>query len=302
MAHWNIVLEAAALSGKCTNLCSLAVGDMAYYQSLTYAPPTATTMTAGTTETTSIEATAETTVADQVLPWVSELGMTNWDENIKHRQIVEHIWKLVQANVGLVRITLPSLGTISDLSPAFVFETLASLCHLQELDLMWSTFDIPTLLNTVPQLRRLHTNYPRGLYSMDQNFVNLLSLNLKISIEASKLFRLLAHFPGLEELRLKYVLPEPYIALCKIVPFSPKFLSIKSLQIDDSSMPIDRYAALLVGQLPNLVVIRMMTLFAGTQKALWKHCYYLDEIHSVNAWSVDAWRRRRMEDANGGQD
>ncbi|KAG0378256.1 hypothetical protein BGX24_004397 [Mortierella sp. AD032] len=201
-------------------------------------------------------------------------GMSQWYENLEHRQIVKHFWKLIQANAGLVRITLPGMGTMNDLSPAFVFETFASLPRLQELDLMWAVFDIPTILNTVPQLRRLGANSPKGRYSMNQTFVNLLSLDLQTNIRV----------------------------IHKVVSLSPKFLSVKSLQIVNSSRTQDRYAALLVGQLPNLVVIRTPTLFADMQKALWKHCYNLDEIHSVNAWSVDAWRRRRVEDACGGQE
>ncbi|KAK3841541.1 MAG: hypothetical protein J3R72DRAFT_445080 [Linnemannia gamsii] len=306
MAHWGIVLEAAALSGRCTLLSSLIVGNMEHHQSLAHTPTTATTTTGGTTATISLkttaETTAETTAADQDLPWVSMSGMSQWYENLKHREIVKHFWKLIQANAGLVRITLPGMGAMNDLSPAFVFETFASLPRLQELDLMWAVFDIPTILNTVPQLRRLRANSPKGRYSMNETFVNLLSMDLQTNTRVSKLLRALAQFPGLEELKLKSVCPEPPIVAHNAVSLSPKFLSVKSLQIVNSSRTQDRYAALLVGQLPNLVVIRTPTLFADMQKALWKHCYNLDEIHSVNAWSVDAWRRRRVEDASRGQE
>ncbi|KAF9119660.1 hypothetical protein BGW39_000136, partial [Mortierella sp. 14UC] len=201
-----------------------------------------------------LDATAETAAAagNQELPWVSHRGMQNWDESLKHRQTVEHFWKLVQNNPGLARITLPCLGTMDDLSPAFVFDTLASLDHLQELDLVWTSFDVPTLLSAVPQLRRLRANSPKGLYSMTQDFASLRSLYLHANVEVSKLLQVLAHLSGLEELRVKEILPEPYTALCRSTPLSPKFPLIKSLHIDDTSIRKDRYVALLVEKLPSL--------------------------------------------------
>ncbi|KAF9905985.1 hypothetical protein EC991_001144 [Linnemannia zychae] len=271
-AHWSLVLELAALSGKCTQLCSLAVNSVEYYK-VSVPNPRKTALETATelTVIAPLEVPAEPTAVDKELPWVSQLGMENWDETMKNRETVEHFWKLVQSNPGLVRITLPCLGTMNDLSPPFVFSTFASLDRLRELDLVWTSFDVPTLLSTVPQLRRLQANSPMGIYSMKQDFTGLRSLYLKAYVEVSKLLQVLNRLSGLEELRLKDIVPEPYTMLCKIVHLSPKISRIRSLHFDETAPHKDKYVALLVEWLPGLVAIRVPFVSPQTRSALMKH-------------------------------
>ncbi|KAG0202829.1 hypothetical protein BGX33_009455 [Mortierella sp. NVP41] len=215
-----------------------------------------------------------------VLPWTTRRGSINLNEYLRRRKTAQLFWLLVLQNPGLVRLVTPSNEIMNNFDKEFVFTTLSLLKSLRDLELRSLRLNIPTLLSKMLQLEQL---------------------------QVQNLFKALGHLPGLEELKIKAIEMQPYGDVSAFVEArtaalaqsgqSRRDLPLKSFEVDDCIDRLDKHMALVVGQFPRLVRIRIPVLHSETWKALWKHCYYLDEIRSL-CCSTDAWRERRAMEKN----
>ncbi|KAF9119013.1 hypothetical protein BGX30_004149 [Mortierella sp. GBA39] len=318
-ATWNVVLEAVAANSDCTNLTSLVVGSVMYHRKVT--PLELETVTAALphpplTVLYATDQTATPLVQWLHLPWVSNrriyrTGIVN--EDLRRKITVERFWSLVQQNPGLVRLRFPTLGAMNDLSKEYILERLLALKELRDLDLELTLLDARTMLRLFPKLERL------GIYNMDgllmlpaqEQYRNLRHLGLRTYVLFTNVLKVLHHLPGLEELWIKGVAVEPVGHLRTTLASIPITLSsngpstrgnevvvsppvIKAFYIDETLPRDDESIALLVRRFPRLVQIRA-GVNRATKKALWEHCYYLEEMHGVKG-GAEAWKRRRIED------
>ncbi|KAK3841529.1 MAG: hypothetical protein J3R72DRAFT_445055 [Linnemannia gamsii] len=282
--HWNVVLEAASLSSKCRNLCSLVVGVVLRNH---LAPSTVLVAVDD----------------DMRLPWMSggdESGMC--EDYLRCRRDVERFWMLVRHNPGLVHITFPRIGTIEDMLQDYVLETLLTMKNLKGLDLEWMPLDLPTLLNVVPQLQRLRGFALERLSSLQQDYSRLRYLSYRNEIDIPGLLHLLNHLPGLEELQLWQVLVMPSASstdMMAIISTSALFPQLKTFRLDGSISSFeDKFISLLIGLFPSLVQLWIGILRSATRNELWQKCYFLESINGRrDAGPIVAWRDRRAKDA-----
>ncbi|KAG0067440.1 hypothetical protein BGZ90_000995 [Linnemannia elongata] len=318
-ATWNIVLEAVAANSACTNLTSLVVGSVMYHRKVT--PLELETVTAALphpplTVLYATDQTATPLVQWLHLPWVSNRriyrpGVVN--EDLRRKITVERFWSLVQQNPGLVRLRFPYLGAMNDLSKDYILERLLALKELRDLDLELTLLDARTMLRLFPKLERLKIYNLDGLLmlSAQEQYSNLRHLGLRTYVLFTHVLKVLNHLPGLEELWIKGVAVEPLVLLRTTMASIPITLPpngtstrgnevvicppvIKSFTIDETLPRDDESIALLVRRFPRLVQIRA-GVSRATKKALWEHCYYLEEMHGVKG-GAEAWKRRRVED------
>lgn len=286
-AHWHTIVEAASLeTSQCRNLVSLST-DVVKQSHLT--PTTVLALIAD-----------DGNQDPQQFPWVSEQGMTKFREDFRHRSTVERFFLLIQQNPRLVRLQFPMHGVMKDVSKDYIFETLSQLRNLKELNLVWLPLDLPTLLDTVPQLERLQGRDIPDLGCLQQPHFNLRALSIRTYVLFTNLLTMLNHLPNLEELQIESILgdPEsvvPYKEAIKIVETSPPFLRLRTLQVDNQLRPGDKYMALFLGLVPNLVQLVNLTIVYAVKKALWEKCFYLDEIRIVGGPDVGPWRERRNQ-------
>lgn len=237
----------------------------------------------------------------RLFPWMSEDGMTKYREDIRHRRTIERFFILIRRNPGLVRLQFPMHGTMKDVAREYIWETLSLLRNLKELNLVWLPLDLPTLLDTVPQLQRLRGHDFPGLGSLQHDYPNLWVLHIRTYVKFTQLLDMLKHLPMLEKLRVESVLgdPEsvlPYKEACRIAETTPPFLQLRVLQVDNQLRSGDKYMALFLRMIPNLVRLENLTIVSAVKKALWEYCYYLDEIRIVGGPDVELWRERRAKD------
>ncbi|KAF9084203.1 hypothetical protein BGX23_010743 [Mortierella sp. AD031] len=245
-----------------------------------------------------------------VLPWTTRRGSINLNEYLRRRKTAQLFWLLVLQNPGLVRLVTPSNEIMNNFDKEFVITTLSFLKSLRDLELCSLRLNIPTLLSKLLQLERLQVRHWDGLFSMteQEQYGGLRSLSLQGGcVQVQNLFKALGHLPGLEELKIKAIEMQPYGDVSAFVEArtaalaqsgqSRQDLPLKSFEVDDCIDRLDKHMALVVGQFPRLVRIRIPVLHSETWKALWKHCYYLDEIRSL-CCSTDAWRERRAMEKN----
>ncbi|KAG0202831.1 hypothetical protein BGX33_009457 [Mortierella sp. NVP41] len=261
--HWDVILKEAADTTDCKHLRSLGIiGDIKYVQ-----------------------------------PY-------------RHERTVQFFWILVQKNPGLGRLVLPPIpccGSMTSMHAStpddgLIFTTFSALANLRDLDLASSLLDISALLRSTPQLERLQVFFPDGLSSLDQDYAALRSLVIRDTIVIRTLFRALDRLTGLEELRVRSIKRERFTTMRSIVEeraalVRPKTFPLRSLEVDETEKQTDKYLALVVAETPRLAHFRIELVGRETKSALWNHCYHLDSIQSKNE-SVDAWRQRRVEDAN----
>ena len=285
-AHWNTIIEAASLGTNCRNLVSLS---------------TEVVRQSHETPTTILALVADGEGQDpQQFPWVSEEGMTKYREDIRLRGTVERFFLLLQQNPRLVHIQFPMHGVMKDVSKDYIFETLSHLRNLRELNLVWLPLDLPTLLDTVPQLERLQGRDIPGLGCLQQPYPNLRALSIRTFVLFTNLLTMLNHLPSLEELQIESILgdPEsvvPYKEAIRIAETSFPFLRLRTLQVDNQLRPGDKYMVLFLRLVPNLVRLVNLTIVYAVKKALWEWCFYLDEIRIVGGPDVGLWRERRAQ-------
>lgn len=317
-ATWNIVLEAVAANNDCTNLTSLAVGSVMYHRKATLELETVTAALPHPPVT--VLYATDQTVTPLVqwlhLPWVSNRriyrpGVVN--EDLRRKITVERFWSLVQQNPGLIRLRFPNLGAMNDLSKEYILERLLALKELRDLDLELTLLDARTMLRSFPKLERLKIYNMDGLLMLpsQEQYSNLRHLGLRTYVLLTHVLKVLHHLPGLEELRIKGVAVEPLVHLRTTMASIPITLTpngastrgnevvvsppvIKSFYIDETLPRDDESIALLVRRFPRLVQIQA-GVNRATKKALWEHCYYLEEMHGVKG-GAEAWKRRRIED------
>ncbi|KAF8944616.1 hypothetical protein BGZ47_003986 [Haplosporangium gracile] len=311
-ATWNIVLEAVSANSGCTQLTSLDVGSVMYHRTAT--PLALETVMAALPHppTTVLYATGQTAtplVQWLHLPWVSNRrsyrpGVVN--EDLRRKITVERFWSLVHQNPGLVRLKFPYLGPMNDLSKEYILERLLALKQLRDLDLELTLLDARTMLRLFPKLERLRIYNLDGLLMlpMQEQYSHLQALGLRTYVMFSHVIKVLDHLPGLEELWIKGVAVEPIAHLRATMASADVALKaqgevvalplIKSFYIDETLPRDDESIALLVRRFPRLVQIRT-AVYRATRKALWDHCYFLEEMHGVKE-GAEAWKRRRVGD------
>ncbi|KAF9138120.1 hypothetical protein BG015_002479 [Linnemannia schmuckeri] len=293
-AHWNTIVEAASLeTSNCRNLVSLST-ELVKHSHVT--PTTVLALVADFVDFNNDDNTHE----PRQFPWVSEEGMTKYREDIRYRGTVERFFLLIRQNLSLVRIQFPIHGVMKDVSQEYVFEALSQLRNLKELNLVWLPLALPTLLDTVPRLERLQGHSFPDLGSLQHQYPNLRTLSIRTYILFTNLLSMLNHLPGLEELQIESVLGEPesvvpYKEACRIVETSAPFLRLRTLQVDNQLRPGDKYMALFLRMIPNLIRLVNLTLVYAVKNALWEYCYFLDEIRIVDGPNVEAWRERRAQ-------
>lgn len=286
-AHWDTIMEVASLgTSRCRNLVSLS---------------TDVVKQGHVTPTTVLALDADDENQDpQQFPWVSEEGMTKYKDNIRHRGMVERFFLLIQQNPRLVQLQFPMHGVMKDISKDYIFETLSHLRNLKELNLVWLPLDLPTLLDTVPQLERLQGRDIPGLGGLQQPYSNLRALSIRTFVLFTSLLTMLNHLPSLEELQIESILGEPesvvpYKEAIRIVETSSPFLRLRTLQVDNQLRPGDKYMVLFLRLVPNLVRLVNLTIVYAVKNALWERCFYLDEIRIVGGPDVGPWRERRAQ-------
>ncbi|KAF9119925.1 hypothetical protein BGW39_011806, partial [Mortierella sp. 14UC] len=282
--HWNVVLEAASLSSKCRNLCSLSL-DVVLRNHLS--PSTV------------IVAVDE----DMRLSWMSGSDESSMCEDyLRHGRDVERFWTLARHNPGLVLITFPRIGTIEDVTQEYVLETLSMMKDLKELDLEWMPLDLPALLDAAPQLGRLRGFALEKLLSLQQDYNRLRYLNYRNKIDIPELLQLLNHLPQLEELQIWQIRVMPKAsstAMRTVVSASALSPQLKALRLDGAISSIeDKFVSLLIGLFPSLIRLWIGSLRTATKNALWETCHYLESINDRrDEGPVVAWRDRRAKDA-----
>ncbi|KAG0298393.1 hypothetical protein BGZ97_004050 [Linnemannia gamsii] len=307
-AHWNTILEAASLNtSNCKKLLSFST------EVVRYSHVTPTTVLALVIDdaldhkengdnNNNVDGNEEDDEQQpQLFPWVSEDGMNKFKEDIRHRGTVERFFILIRQNPGLIRLQFPMHGVMKDVSKEYVFETLSHLRSLKELNLVWLPLDIPTLLDTVPQLQRLQGHDLPGLGSLQHDYPSLRVLDIRAWVKFTQLLDVLKHLPRLEKLRMESVLGDlesvvPYKEACRIAETTPPFSQLRSLQVDNQLRPGDKYILLFLRLIPNLVRLENLTIVYKVKQALWEHCYYLDDIRIVGGPDVELWRERRAKD------
>ncbi|KAF9084204.1 hypothetical protein BGX23_010744 [Mortierella sp. AD031] len=258
--RWHVVLEATSLAKDCRHLLSLDGGNMV---------------------------------------------------TLPSKQTAEQFWALVRQNPRLVRLVFPRLASWTRKDDMeFVYTTLSAMQNLKDLEPRTVAVNISTLLRRVPQLERLYVEYPDSLYRLDADYGGLRSLTVQAAIMIGNLFNALDRLPGLEELKFRCLVLEHYRKMSASMEAraaalaqsgqSRRALPLKSFEVDDCMERQDKHMALVFGQLPQLVRLRIPAIYNKTRTALWDHCYYLDDIRGVEE-SVDAWRQRRAQDNNSSQ-
>lgn len=286
-AHWDTIVEAASLeTSLCRNLVSLS-SEVVKQTHVTPTSVPALVLDDGDQD-------------PQQFQWVSKEGMTKFKEDIRLRGTVERFFLLVLQNPKLVQIQFPMHGIMKDVSKAYVFETLSYLRNLKELNLVWLPLDLPTLLDTVPQLERLQGRDIPDLGRLQQPYPNLRVLGIRTYVLFKNLLVMLNHLPNLEELQIESILGEPesvvpYKRAIRTVETTPPFLRLRTLQVDNQLRPGDKYMALFLRLVPNLVRLVNLTIVYAVRKALWEWCFYLDEIRIVGGPDVGPWRERRAQ-------
>ncbi|KAF9328673.1 hypothetical protein BGZ91_000905, partial [Linnemannia elongata] len=243
-AHWDTIIEAASLeTSLCRNLVSLS-SEVVKQTHVTPTSVPALVLDDGDQD-------------SQQFPWVSKEGMTKYKEDIRLRGTVERFFLLVLQNPKLVQIQFPMHGIMKDVSKAYVFETLSHLRNLKELNLVWLPLDLPTLLDTVPQLERLQGRDIQDLGRLQQPYPNLRVLGIRTYVLFTNLLVMLNHLPNLEELQIESILGEPesvvpYKEAIRTLETSAPFLRLRTLQVDNQLRPGDKYMALFLRLVPNL--------------------------------------------------
>ncbi|KAF9279892.1 hypothetical protein BGZ88_012484 [Linnemannia elongata] len=290
-AHWDTIVEAASLdSSLCRNLVSLS-SEVVKQTHVTPTSVPALVLDDGDQD-------------PQRFPWVSKEGMTKFKEDIRLRGTVERFFLLVLQNPKLVQIQFPMHGIMKDVSKAYVFETLSHLRNLKELNLVWLPLDLPTLLDTVPQLERLQGRDIPDLGCLQRLYPNLRVLGIRTYVLFTNLLGMLNHLPNLEELQIESILGEPesvvpYKEAIRTVETTAPFLRLRTLQVDNQLRPGDKYMAIFLRLVPNLVRLVNLTIVYAVRKALWEWCFYLDEIRIVGGPDVGPWRERRAQKKEG---
>ncbi|OAQ24742.1 hypothetical protein K457DRAFT_23771 [Linnemannia elongata AG-77] len=202
---------------------------------------------------------------DPQLPWVQGYRGNTHSKAVE-RYSLERFWALIRQNPYLARLSFPQLASVHDLLQEFILDSLMSLHHLRDLNVEWLSLDIRSVLRSLPKLERIHV---------------------------------LEHLPGLEELRLQEISPEPFIWQERIGTGAKARLldvpALKTLQYDKvPSRWEDMFIAELVGRLSGLSRIKVPMLLRATEQALWDRCYFLEEIDSLNGSDkIIRWRMRR---------
>ncbi|KAG0060524.1 hypothetical protein BGZ89_012205 [Linnemannia elongata] len=286
-AHWDTIVAVASLeTSLCRNLVSLS-SEVVKQTHVTPTSVPALVLDDGDQD-------------PQQFQWVSKEGMTKYKEDIRLRGTVERFFLLVLQNPKLVQIQFPMHGIMKDVPKAYVVETLSHLRNLKELNLVWLPLDLPTLLDTVPQLERLQGRDIPDLGRLQQPYPNLRVLGIRTYVLFKNLLVMLNHLPNLEELQIESILGEPesvvpYKRAIRTVETTPPFLRLRTLQVDNQLRPGDKYMALFLRLVPNLVRLVNLTIVYAVRKALWEWCFYLDEIRIVGGPDVGPWRERRAQ-------
>ncbi|KAF9119657.1 hypothetical protein BGW39_000133 [Mortierella sp. 14UC] len=302
------VIGALSVNPKCRRLESLKTPKLNFHRSLAsyegqaVAEAAAAAAVAGTPTTKVVTAPSTVRLRPMfllpVLPWTSPDIAKDWNEGIGVRHVIERIWVLFRQNPGLVRIKLPMEQHFGELPDAFIIATFSSMQHLKELCMPWLTMDAETFLGALPKLERMCCYSLKGLSSMQKDYGNLRSLHVARNVHVNEVFGILRRLPGLEDLRIRTV----YRADAPWTETGGPFRSIKRFEADSIQHDYDDLLATLVRQFPGLVWVRLPDIFAETKEALWRGCYYLDEVEGDVSVLVDAWRQRRAEDAKHSKD
>ncbi|KAF9540489.1 hypothetical protein EC957_004062 [Mortierella hygrophila] len=258
--HWDVILEAAALSSSgCKGLVSLDV-DAVWHNHRTLS-----TVLAGPTGSHDVDVFVEGfDVFDEVHPpvtwstrkWEEFMDIYEYKERARHQRDIEQLFSLIRQNPGLVRITFP--GTIKDLPTGLLTETLGGLRNLKELDLEWVALDVEVALEAVPGLEKLRGYALTGFTSLQRSYGALRVLSYQRDIEFLSLLVMLKHLPGLEELWLwKIVSNTPsssYRIVNAAVSATELFPQVRVLRLDGPlTIQDDALIALLVRLFLGLV-------------------------------------------------
>ncbi|KAG9062377.1 hypothetical protein KI688_005292 [Linnemannia hyalina] len=305
--HWDVVLEAAALSSSgCKGLVSLAV-DAVWHNHRTLV-----TVLTGPTGSHGVDVVMGFDVFDEVHPpvtwstrkWAEFMDIYEYKEQARHQRDIEQFFSLIRQNPGLVRITFP--GTIKDLPTGLLTETFGGLRNLKELDLEWMALDVEVALEAVPGVEKLRGYALTGFTSLQRRYGALRVLSYQRDIEFLSLLVLLKHLPGLEELWLwKIVSNTPssaYSIVNAAVSATELFPQVRVLRLDGPlTIRDDALIALLVGVFPGLDRFWIPVVREEVKKALEKKCCWLREIHSdgrtIEAWMTVLQRRGQREDS-----
>ncbi|KAG0274970.1 hypothetical protein BGZ95_009310 [Linnemannia exigua] len=231
------------------------------------------------------------------LPWITPDVVVTWKQGVlEDRHVFERIWTLLRQNPRLVVLDIPLQAGLRDLPESFIITTLSSMQHLKELRLTWHTLDTETFLTAIPRLERLCIFNLQGIISKQEDFGDLRYFYIQRSITVNELSAIVERLPKLEDLRISSVRDEDKKEPATVWT-GKLFRLVKKLKLNVAHDFNDDTIALLVRLFPAVVSVHIPTVFEKTKEALWENCYDLDEIVSEEAVSTDAWRQRRLEDA-----
>lgn len=304
--HWNVVLEAAVLSGSgCKCLISLAV-DTVWHNHRT-----SSTVLAGPKGGPNLEVAEGFDVFDEVHPpvtwstvkWKAFMDIYEYKEQARLQRDIEQLFSLIRQNPGLVRITFPGIKV---LPTGLLLETLGGLRNLRELDLEWIALDVKVVLDAVPGLEKLRGYALTGFTSLQRSYGALRILSYRRDIEFLSLLVLLKHLPGLEELWLWQIISNipssSYTILNAAVATKEQFPQVRVLRLDGPlTTQGDALIALLVGLFPGLSRLWIPVVREEVMKALEEKCCWLKDIHcgerTIKAWVAVSQRRRQREES-----
>lgn len=297
--HWNTVLETVSFYSECKNLRSLDVVNIRCNNG--FSVPFPSNVVSEISPAT-INARRMTAAVDHRLPWEHDDRGCAYG-NAAERYFLERIWTLLRQNPYLARLSLPYLGSMHGLPQEFIIDSLMSLHHLRDLNVEWLLLlDSRIVLRSLPKLERVHVCHLGDLLSLlpEERFRGLRMLGVRTPVTISYVLKVLEYLPGLEELRLQAITLEPIVPPQNSINAAAEtrvrgFPAVKMLQqASTPSQKEDKYMAVLVGQLPQLLRIKVPMLLGATEQALWERCYFLEEIDSLNGGSkICRWRVRR---------
>lgn len=297
--HRNVILEAASICGRCTNLISLDGGGvMAHWRQTASSP-----VYIGRTDRPMQQQPVVESTDGEGGEW-EDMEDRHAVDAVEDRKAVEWFWILVQENLGLFRLKLPTTHSAMDnLVVEYMEESLSTLKNLKELDLERLWLDIKIPLDALPRLERLQGYMFQGLTTLQQDYNMLRYLAFDNTIEIPDLLQLLRRLPGLEDLRIGGIRKRvPMETSKQLIEVSGKFPRLREFRSGGQAHSEDRFVALLVGKLfPELRRLWMRLVGEETRRALWEGCYFLESLGECGGaeGGIEAWRERREKDVEG---
>ncbi|KAF9088174.1 hypothetical protein BGX29_000403 [Mortierella sp. GBA35] len=305
-SQWGVILEVANMSGTCNRLESLSVGDLSTSKTLDDKEDDAHTgaidSNGDSSNGTEIyryrgprQESHHEAVTGPLLSPIFEGVLT--PHQAQYRTVArqkqdwatsQHFWLLVRQNsrsLFSLRLHVSLMWLCQITKVDFVFDTLASLENLVNLENDLMALDVNTLLERVPSLVSYRTwvHYVQNDYAPRRQFTQLVYLQLFGAVSTRTFFTLLKYFPTLETLRMDEFrgsmdfLTNAY----EILDNTPS--KLKRLHFYNPSTTIDEHIAnLVIPWIPNLVEISLSQLHPAIARALGTHCRKLEIVRQAD--------------------